>query len=234
MKRIFVPTQSGSDWQRLLAKPELHWKTGRSAMTAAACWEAAVDKLPPEMSTLLNASGEPGLDDLKLLAAIPEWETPLPGGTRSSFTDVLAITRNELGLAVIAVEAKVNEDFGPTVQAKRAEISTGQTVRMDYLHSLLGVDRFDDGIGYQLLHRTASALLAANQFHADVAVMMIHSWGTNPALKQDFQTFCDVLESERLPGGLKVVRRFTAPALFLGWCEGDASFASKVLPPMGS
>jgi len=25
MKRIFTPTISGSDWQRLLGKPELHW-----------------------------------------------------------------------------------------------------------------------------------------------------------------------------------------------------------------
>ena len=36
MKRIFVPTRGGSDWQRLLAKPSLHWKMGASAMTAAA------------------------------------------------------------------------------------------------------------------------------------------------------------------------------------------------------
>ena len=70
MKRIFVPTQSGSDWQRLLAKPVLHWKPGRSAMTAAASWEAAGDKLPPEISDLLNASGHTNLVGLKLLAAI--------------------------------------------------------------------------------------------------------------------------------------------------------------------
>jgi hypothetical protein len=40
MKRVFVPTQSGSDWQRLLAKPKLHWKKGRSAMTTH--WEEPV------------------------------------------------------------------------------------------------------------------------------------------------------------------------------------------------
>ncbi len=72
MKRIFIPTQSGSDWQRLLAKPALHWKPGRSAMTTAASWEAAGDKLPLEISELLNASSHPNLVTLKLLAAIPE------------------------------------------------------------------------------------------------------------------------------------------------------------------
>ena len=33
MKRIFIPTETGSDWQGLLAKPKLHWKKGASAMT---------------------------------------------------------------------------------------------------------------------------------------------------------------------------------------------------------
>jgi hypothetical protein len=36
MKRIFIPTRGGSDWQRLLAKPMYHWKKGKSAMTDAA------------------------------------------------------------------------------------------------------------------------------------------------------------------------------------------------------
>jgi hypothetical protein len=222
MKRIFVPTQSGTDWQRLLAKPELHWKVGRSAMTAAAYWEAAGDKLPPEISHLLEASGEPGLADLKLLAAIPEWEVPLPGGTRSSFTDVLAVTRNELGLCVIAVEAKVNEDFGPTVGEKLVEASAGQTARLDYLHTLLQVERFERSVRYQLLHRTASALLAAKEFHADVAVMLIHSWGNRPELKTDFETFCGAMGAEALAGGMKAVQRIQKPTLFFGWCDGCA------------
>jgi len=41
LKRIFVPTRTGSEWQRLLAKPLLHWKKGKSAMTAAAFREYA-------------------------------------------------------------------------------------------------------------------------------------------------------------------------------------------------
>jgi len=41
VKRIFIPTKAGSDWQSLLAKPKLHWKKGASAMTAAAAWEDA-------------------------------------------------------------------------------------------------------------------------------------------------------------------------------------------------
>ena len=118
MKRILAPTGTGSDWHPLLAKPDLHWKSGRSAMTAAACWDSASDKLPPEISSLLSGSGALQLHDLRLLAAIQEWEVPLPGGSRSSFTDILAVTTNSHGLCVIAVEAKAGEDFGPTTGAK--------------------------------------------------------------------------------------------------------------------
>jgi hypothetical protein len=72
MKRIFVPTRSGSDWQRLLAKPDLHWKKGASAITTAAAWESSSDRLPLEVSRLLDASKDEALLGLKLLAAIPE------------------------------------------------------------------------------------------------------------------------------------------------------------------
>ena len=146
-------------------------------MMAATTWEAMGDRLPVEVSALLDGSGVAKLRGLKLLAAIPEWETPVPGGDRPSCTDVLAICRNELGLCVIAVEAKVDEDFGPTLQQKMAEPSPGQAARIDYLQTLLGVS-FSDPVRYQLLHRTASALLTAKEFHAATAVMMIQSWGT--------------------------------------------------------
>lgn len=73
MKRIFIPTQSPSDWQPLLAKPKLHWKKSYSAMTTAACWEEANGDLPAEVKRTLEASGQSELVGLKLLAAIPEW-----------------------------------------------------------------------------------------------------------------------------------------------------------------
>ncbi len=107
MKRIFVPTNSGTDWQLLLAKPDLHWKMGESAMSAAACWEDDHPKLPLEISLVLEESGLASFSSLELLAAIPEWEVDLPGGDRPSQTDILAITRNKDGLTILGVEAKV-------------------------------------------------------------------------------------------------------------------------------
>jgi hypothetical protein len=69
MKRIFVPTRAGSDWQRLLAKPLLHWRRGASAMTTAAAWEAAGDRILAEIAAVLNSSGNAALLDLQLLVA---------------------------------------------------------------------------------------------------------------------------------------------------------------------
>lgn len=54
----------------------------------------------------------------QLLAALPEWQVPLPGGVTTSNTDVLAICRNELGLCVLGVEAKVLEAFKTALDAR--------------------------------------------------------------------------------------------------------------------
>src|SRR5207249_12021080 len=110
MKRIVVPTKSGAEWKRLLAKPDLHWKPGKSAMSAAASWEAAGDRFPGELSAALEASNDRDLANLELLLAVPEWEVELPGGLTTSHTDVMALARNDRGLVAVAIEAKVDEE----------------------------------------------------------------------------------------------------------------------------
>jgi hypothetical protein len=230
MKRILIPTKDGSDWQRFLAKPVLHWQKGFSAMTAAASWEAAAGELPPEIPALLNSSGADVLENLKLLAAIPEWETELEGGVTTSKTDVLALCRNETGLCAVAVEAKVNEDFGPLVETKRKKASTGQSDRLDSLQRLLGMVPLSGSIRYQLLHRTASALLTAKLFHADTAVMLIQSFGNKASLRTDFHNFCQALNAQRIGSNIYSVTAKESPKLFLAWCQGDLKFLQVKLP----
>ena len=230
MKRIVVPTKSGSDWQRLLAKPLLHWKKGASAMTAAAAWEAAADKLPPEISVVLESSNDPLLQEQRLLIALPEWQVALEGGETTSNTDVLAICRNEIGLCVIGVEAKVLEDFGPLLKEKRKEASSGQLARLKYLHSLLKIEHFEDTIRYQLLHRTASALLTAQEFHAKVAVMLVHAFDCPPARREDFRAFVTALGGAELTPSIYRVSSFENPRLYLAWSDGDCQFREVELP----
>lgn len=228
-KCIYVPTQGPTDWRRLLAKPDLHWKQGFSAMTAAACWDAAATALPLEVRYTLDETEVPELKNLDLLAALPEWETPLPGGDRPSFTDVMAITRNELGLTILAVEAKVNEPFGPTVGEKRVQATPGQEQRLAYLELLLGVpDAFANHVRYQLLHRTASAVLTARQFHAATAVLLIHSFSSTAKWRDDFDAFCVAMGGESVSSNVYRVARFSNPTLFLAWCPGALSFLTSL------
>lgn len=230
MKRVFVPTQNGADWQRLLAKPALHWKPGASAMTAAAAWEAAADSLPPEIITLLDSAKEPELLGHRLLVAIPEWQVSIPGGSTTSCTDVLAICRNELGVCVLGVEAKVLEDFGPLLAEKRSQATAGQVERLAYLHDLLGVKHFDDSIRYQLLHRTASALLTAREFHATAAVMLVHAFDTPAPQRSDFLAFVAAMGATEIAPLVYRVQAFSKPSLYLAWCNGDPQFLKKRLP----
>lgn len=146
----------------------------------------------------------------------------------------MAITRNELGLVVLAVEAKVNEPFGPTVGEKRAQTSLGQERRLKYLESLLGLpDNLDEDVRYQLLHRTASALLTARQFHAATAVLLIHSFSPISKWRDDFEAFCSAMGAESVSANVRRVSRFDRPALFLIWCSGDSRFLTS-FPAGGS
>jgi hypothetical protein len=232
VKRIFVPTRSGSDWQPLLAQPTLHWKKGSSAMTTAASWEAAAGILPPEISKVFDSSGSEVLGSLKMLAAIPEWGTELEGGVATSKTDILALCRNDKGLCVVMVEAKVNEDFGPLVKDKRKEgASPGQLARLDYLQSLFALPSLPDAMRYQLLHRTASALLTARSFHAQSAVMLVQSFGRKTGLEEDFRRFSEMLNAREVSAGVYSIPTTEMPTLFLAWCQGDPRFLQVELPP---
>jgi len=231
MKRIFTPTVSGSDWQRLLGKPELHWKKGRSAMSAAACWEENEPKLPAAISDVLEASGDKSLTSLELLAAIPEWEVDLPGGARPSQTDVLAITRNEHGLVILGVEAKVDEPFGPTLGEKKAGPSEGQLKRIAYLERELGcASPMDDSIRYQLLHRTVSAILTARSFHAGIAVMLVHSFSPDSRWREDFEAFTAAVGGKQLTDDLYEIELSEGPRLIIGWCKGAEKYLTVELP----
>lgn len=233
MKRIFVPTRTPSEWQRLLAQPERHWKRGFSAMTAAACWESAGERLPLDIAKVLEESGEPGLRELQLLLALPEWKVSLAGGNRESATDVMALTRNRTGLVVIGVEAKVAEDFGPTLAKKQTKASASQIKRIAYLQEQLQLDVAPHGtIRYQLLHRTVSALVTARDFHAKTAVMLVHSFAPISRQREDFEAFCRGMRAEAASPDVFRLPNFDSPRLYLAWCAGDTRFLADDLPSL--
>jgi hypothetical protein len=193
-------------------------------MSAAASWQSAGDRLPAEVSASLESSGQQALAKLELLLAIPEWEVRLPGGVTTSHTDVLALARNDLGLVVLAIEAKVDEPFGPTIGEKRKDTSIGQSQRLAYLASVLKIRGLPDSVYYQLVHRAVSAVLVAQAFHAHAAVMFVQSFSPTAKWRGEFDQFCQVLGTTVQGNCVAAVPGHSSPSLFVGWCTGDQQF----------
>jgi hypothetical protein len=195
-------------------------------MSLARCWEAAGDCLPPEIGKLLGTSTDEAFASPRLLFALPEHTVDLQGGERPTQTDVFALIRGQGGVSVLAVEGKVDENFGPTIESRRKQ---GAAERLDYLHSLLGLDADTTGqLRYQLLHRTAAALLLAREYGASSAAMIVHSFSPDHAWFDDFASFSKALGAEAKHGQLLSVGVRDGVSLYLGWASGNQQFRSDL------
>src|SRR3954468_14676426 len=161
MPPIYIPSSGAHDWQWMLAKPGLQWKHGASAMALADAWENA-QRWPPEVAAALDDSELCGLEPL---LALPEHQVPLPGGVAASQNDLFVLARRAAGgVVALAVEGKVEEPFGDhTVTEWRSTATPGREKRLRYLLGVLGLadDERTGTLRYQLLHRTASAIIEA-------------------------------------------------------------------------
>jgi len=224
MPKVFVPTSGPEDWKHLLAKPDVHWKRGRSARSTAYSWEAA-NALPGEIEALLETCPQFNGVRPELLAAFPEWKVPLPGGDRDSQSDVFALVRCGNQTLAVAIEAKVSETFGPTVAEWLVGASEGKKERLSYLCERLGLDR--NGISllrYQLFHRTVSAIIERDRFGMDVAAMIVHSFSQTHEWTDDYKAFARNLGGNGEHGALDCVQLPDGQPLYLGWATGNARF----------
>jgi hypothetical protein len=221
VSRFFVGPDVPESWADGLARPG-HWKPRFSAHSLAFTWHRA-DGFPPAVASAFEAEETGTLAGLELIAGIPEYKVALPGGSRASQTDLFVLARSARGETVaVAVEGKAREPFGDnTVEDWRVDASPGKGRRLAFLLDVLGLpdDAALSGTRYQLLHRTASALIEAERLNARHAVMLVHAFGDQPEENfEAFQSFAAVL-------GARVGRRLVANAgraprsLFLGWVE---------------
>jgi hypothetical protein len=202
----------------LLGKQEDHWKEEHSAFETAHSWFAARG-LPSTIRVILDS--EPTFAGAKLLKAFFEKQTELDDlGRGPSQTDVLAILQIKSGLAVIGVEGKVNETFGPIVRDWH-DRSANKSKRLARLCGRLGLRPDDCGsLRYQLLHRTAAALIEAEEAGAHEAVMIVQSFSQHDVGLQDFRDFTVALglavtETNKLSEPLSL----GAINLRLGWTK---------------
>lgn len=219
-KRILIPTKSITDWQSLLAEPDKHWRTGYSAMLTAQSWENATG-LPPEIASAFTSSGEHNFKNIELLLAIPEYKTPLKGGSRASQSDVFALLRSDSGLVAATVEGKAREDFGPTLEQWQMGVSDkGYRARLGHIIEILGLQAPIPGhIRYQLLHRTASAIIEAKRFYCKAAVMIVQSFVEQDADNhfEDFVQFVELYNAMPAKDELAYLATIDGIRLYSGW-----------------
>lgn len=224
LPRIFVPSAGPGDWKALLADPELHWARGKSARALAHCWEDG-DGFPTEIKAILSQAQE--LADLEPMLIFPEWKVPLPGGSTASQNDAWVLASGSIGLVSIAVEGKVDESFGPQIGKWKLNASPGKEQRLNYLTRRLGLaDNLPDEIYYQLIHRTASAVIEARRFHAKAAVMLVHTFSPEDQWFSEFATFCALFGCTAEIGKLHRVEAEGGLHLYLGWAHGDERYLS--------
>ncbi|GAB4582074.1 MAG: hypothetical protein Fur0022_48270 [Anaerolineales bacterium] len=65
-------------------------------------------------------------------------------------------------------------------------------------------------IRYQLLHRTASAIIEAKQLNARYAMMIVHSFSTEHKWFSDYQDFLDLFGNKHL--AIEIAPTSTKPA----------------------
>jgi len=137
---------------------------------------------------------------------------------------VFVLARNASGLVTIAIEGKVDEPFGPTVSERQAGDSEGVEERVRFLLHCLGLTDVPGTIRYQLLHRTASAVITAQRYFATSAVMLVHSFSPTDRWFEDFAAFASLFGRTPGIGELVAVGDRGGVDLSLGWCKGDQRF----------
>jgi hypothetical protein len=216
MTRIYLPSRGPDGWRALLADPTKHWRTGYSARAVAHCWEAA-QGLPKEVASLFGHGAE-------LLVAIPEHKVPLPRG-RESQNDIFCLLKVAGETAAVTIEGKVNESFDMRTDKWLVNASNGKQERLQFLCDVLGLSiQAVQPLRYQLLHRTASAIIEADRFKTDFAAMIVHSFSPKRLWFEDYANFTAAFGQAAEPDKPVWIRLPTGRRLLLGWASGDPAF----------
>lgn len=163
--------------------------------------------------------GQPDFQHLEILLAMPR---NAPSSTDDAALWVLA--RCDAGLISIAVEPKGAEPFGPKLGDWRVSASAGKHVGLKYLGSVLGLSLpLPDDVPYQLLERSASAVMEAKRFFAGYAVLLVHSLGSEENGFADFARFVSLFGAEaRVNRIIQAEIRCSMP-LYFAWVNDSGA-----------
>jgi len=224
MKRLYLPLKNIEQWKALLPNPEKQWKTGNSARALAFSWHEA-NGIPDEVKRVLS----PCLDfhDVEALIMIPEHKVALPGSGHSSQNDLWLLAKSNHYLVSIAVEGKVSESFGCTLDKWLKDASDNRHKRLTFLQETLCVEIIPPHIRYQLIHRTVSALIEAKRFCASHAVMLVHSFSQTDDCFIDYAAFAKWLGADASINQVIHAGIRGGVHLHLAWVTGNPAYLQR-------
>jgi len=226
MSLIFINgemSRGPEDWKKL--HPEVHWKKGRSARALAYSWEEDQQDFPRRIKQVFKSSDIPGYDEIKPLVIIPEYEVNVPGRGKASTNDIFVLAEAVGFLVSIMVEGKVDEGFAEPVSTWRNGTANREK-RLTGICNLLQlkINQVKD-IPYQLLHRSASAIIEAKRYKAPMALMIVQSFDTKTP-QSGFNKFAEFAALyDRHAKENELIRIPIGGVLtFLAWIKGDPKF----------
>jgi hypothetical protein len=217
--RLYVPLIEPEDVVRHLGRQEKHWKEKKSAHALATLWSQSTG-----LPTKIEAALKTRFESPQLIDAFLERQTDLQSEGRPSQTDLLAVVGiGKDDLVIVAVEGKAGEPFGKRVEEWLKD-GGKKDARLTALCETLELSR-DSALPlrYQLLHRSASAILEARRYRTTVAVLLVHSFNDDKKGIADFDAFLKALRFEEpTRNALTGPVELGGVSLYAGWVQDDA------------
>ncbi len=224
MFRFYLRSDGPEDWRQALASPDKQWRSGYSAKEMAYCWEAA-GGFPAEIMSLFADHIE--FAAIEPLLGLVEHQVPMPGKGQPSQNDLFVLARANEDFVAIAIEGKASEPFGETLEEWN-DRSPNKQERLTGICDLIGLNHDMPGsIRYQLLHRTASAVVEARRFGAAYAVMIVHSFSPSDQWYEDFESFVALYGAQAGVGKLVYLRQIEGINLYAGWAHAHSGRRPK-------
>ena len=179
-----------------LAEPRRQWRPGASAYELAHAWIRDVPGVPPRVAQVLASTP---FEIRRIVHGFFEREVALGTPGRRSQTDLMLLVEGPDGYAVIAVEGKALETFGPKIDAwlESAPARSRKPERLAGLCRDLNLSQPPDGdLRYQLLHRAVSAVREARNYGVRRALLLVHAFDPAPASLEDLRAFADAIGVE--------------------------------------
>lgn len=100
--------------------------------------------------------------------------------------------------------------------------------RLAYIRKVLGLSAQLDGeVRYQLLHRTASAVIESDRFAAGASAMIVHSFSPEDRWFEDYARFVALFGGAAAIGRAERVSVPSGKPLYLGWAKGEQRFRAS-------